>query len=558
MNKIKCFALGGLDEVGKNNFVVEVDDDIFVFDCGLKVLKNLDLGINSVIPDFTYLIQNQKRIKGVFITKIDTMNVYALKFLLTKIPQLPIFMTPISLDILKSQNLLSKQEIEKNVLPLQQKSINFGSNQIHYFYTATNLPGSCGFTLETATGFIVYTGSFVLETGFKKNLFTTQMQKILPHHNKEVLLLISSCLQLTSKDFTRPNNKVERWIQSCLTKVKRNFFVCCDQNDWYKMFYAIWEINKITDWKYDISFLDDKFGQNFINLVNKIYPEKAIKNYLPITKITPDQKKKNLILVTGDEKWLFSRILRLINTNNTQLQLSGQDVVLILGKSPFSAELAVSKTLDALWKKDAYIQFIANNQIHPMEAGLEDIQILINFLNPHYIFPFNGYHKDLKAMMEVIKNTKITEKQILLRENGEIINFYNGHLNDHYESIPTQSVFVDNLSNNNIISSVVEERKVLAEEGIFFVIIDFYFKKEQIILNHPVIMKGFGFTDNSWQLDQITKQTEITLNQFFGQKTKSDFKDKETIIAMIRKQISNIVRRNTHKNPYIFPILPIE
>ena len=125
MSKIRCFALGGLDELGKNLFVVEVNQDIFIFDCGLKILKNLDLGVNTLIPDFNYLVKHQNRIQGVFITKIDKGNFYALPFLLNRIKTLKVFVTKISREIIITFNLLSLQQMKNNLFVLENYPIDF-------------------------------------------------------------------------------------------------------------------------------------------------------------------------------------------------------------------------------------------------------------------------------------------------------------------------------------------------------------------------------------------------------------------------------------------------
>ncbi|WHP39014.1 MAG: hypothetical protein QJQ54_03325 [Mollicutes bacterium] len=209
MAKIKVFSLGGLDEVGKNCIVIEVNEQIFIFDSGLKYLNNIDLGINSVIPDFSFLIENQKKIRGLFLSKIETSKAHSISYLLKKIPHLTVYLTATSKEILKGLNLLTEQQINKNLHVLNDQHLQFNNVKLQMFSTATSMPGSCGYILSTQDGDIVYTGSIVIKSKFNTNLFSTDLSGLIKEKPLPTLLLIQNVEEVATEGFTVPNNRID-------------------------------------------------------------------------------------------------------------------------------------------------------------------------------------------------------------------------------------------------------------------------------------------------------------------------------------------------------------
>ena len=410
--------------------------------------------------------------------------------------------------------------------------------------------------METNDGFIIYTGSFILETGVQPEFFTTQLKKMLPHEQKKVLLLISSCAQINSSVFTSPHNQVGALIQKSWQQTNRNLIVCCDQNDWYKIFSTIKTLKKLDGDAFVITFIDSQWGEKMIKLFNKYHQKESIDNYLDFNSKVLSSIPKKLIFVTGDEKWLFSRILRLVHTKKTFLNLTRDDFLLILGKSPFSAELAIVKSLNALWHKEAKIKFINNKKTPFMEAGAEDLRLIMNFLQPRYFFALNGYHKDLQKIYDIMSGIGLSKEQVFLQENGEIISFLKGKKQDAYEAIFTESVFVDNLFNNNVVGSVISERKTLGEEGIIFVILKLQKQKNKLEMIDKMILQSFGFTQDEIKLNNILQQFQDYIIAFCKKNVWMDNKH-EYFIQIFKKEFSFIVRKTIRKTPFIFPILSI-
>lgn len=550
MIKIRCFALGGLDEVGKNLFVVEVNRDLFLFDCGLKILKEIDLGINSLVADFDYLVRNRHRIKGLFVTKIDVVNAYGIPFLLQKIPQLKIFVSKVSWQLLKESSLLSPTTLTNNVYSLDNQPLTFASNRIHCFYTATKLPGSCGFSLETLDGYIIYTGSLILTNNNVIEMFNTQMDKIVLNKNKTVLLLITDAGQLKIKDFIAPNHQIDYQLEKILFSFEDKLFVCCAENEWYKMFRIITKIQTHFPQQFVIDFFDPVFAKKFSQVFYAITKDVYWKQFFVQKTSPPINTSKKIIFLTGNQKWLFSRILSLLHHRNKQWQLRKNDHLWIVGEGTFIGELIVTQTLDQLHKSDAQITFTNKKTILPMEAGLEDIKLLINLFKPKYLFPTNARHQDLEHARKLVGFTHLKTEDIFIRENGEIVTIQGQNYQDHYEAIILQNCFVDNFSNTNINEQVITERKVLSEQGVIFVSFCYSKNKQKYFLNSEIQNHHFGITKTSLQRIELeTKITQYLQNLF--QKTPHLFAN-DNFKQTVRKNLTFLTKKQTGKNPLIF------
>lgn len=549
MVKIRSFALGGLDEVGKNLFVVEVDQDLFIFDCGLKILKEVDFGINSLVADFEYLVTNKHRIQGLFVTKIDIVAAYGIPFLLKKIPTLKVFTSKTSHQLLIRNQAIFTPQLEKNLYQIDDQPLQFGKNFIHAFATATNLPGSCGFSLETRDGYVVYTGAFILANSAIEAMFNTQINKIILNQQKPVLLLISNVNQININGFITPKHQVDKWLNKVLFDFKKTLFICCEDNEWYKLFTIISRLRQLTTTNFEIAFFDQTFAQKFSEVVFQLTKDFYWKQFARKNISALNKHKQKIIFLTGSQKWLFSRVLSLLNSKDQNLALTNDDHLWIVGESALVGELVITKTLNELYKTDAKITFTGKSKIFAMEAACEDIKLLINLLKPKYFFPTNARHQNLENTKKLIAVTHLQKDDIFVMENGEIITIHHQKHLTNYQAIILENVFVDNFLNTNINQTVINERKILSENGVLFVSFCYGKREQEYFLNSEVKNTHFGITKKSEQVHQLNDAINSCVLNLFNNRNgamKNDLKQS------LRKTLMLIVKKITAKTPLIF------
>ena len=220
MSKIKIFALGGLNENGKNMYIVDVDDDIFVFDAGLKYDNDINLGIDYIIPNIDFLVKNRKKIKGFFLTHGHESNMGAIPDILEILPEIPIYGTKLTLDIMKKD--ISKDLLDcVNLVEIKPHvKLDFGKNSVFPISVTHSIPDAVCYVLYTPDGAIVYTGDFVFDSTMQ-GAYKTDIGKLAYVGKQGVLCLLCESFYADKKGHTSPNNRVSDFIREVLIKSKK-------------------------------------------------------------------------------------------------------------------------------------------------------------------------------------------------------------------------------------------------------------------------------------------------------------------------------------------------
>ncbi len=552
---IKVFALGGLEETSKTLFVVEVDQKIFVFDCGIKNLKNIDLGFNSLIADFSYLIENRSKICGLFLTKIDAPQAFGVNYFLKHFPNVKVYLTEMSYDILVKMPLLSNQQKQKNLVILQSdQKVHFNNLTIDFFTTATNLFGSCGYILEIENERIIFTGDFVIGGNGKNKFFRTDIDKVLCFAGKN-LLLISNVAKVSSSGFTVPKNFVDFWATKAFQQTKRNLYIACFENDWYKIFSLIKFFNQKKDAP-TISFVDSSFQKIFRDTISKHIANDFFVNLQEFDQLDWKNNTKKIIFVTGDEKWIFSRISRLINENEKIKKLSAEDYFLILGGHQFINELSITNIINELYKTNVQIEFINSQQIRSVQASAEDLKFMISMIKPTYFFPFGAMHSELLKAKNIVKSTGFIPENIFLCQNGDVVEFKNQTAFCKHNEISAKNIYIDNLKNENISENIIRDRRDLSLNGA--IIISFAVKivhstMWQLVTN--IEIKDYGVSANSNKIDWIHEKIFNKIRYKFNRNKATQNKSIEKLSNELKKEIETMVNIEVKKSPLIFLLI---
>ena len=305
MSKIKIFSLGGLNENGKNMYVVNVDKDIFVFDAGLKYDNDQNLGIDYIIPNFDYISQNKKNIKGIFLTHGHEGNMGAVPDILDVIPDIPIYGTKLTLDILK--NDLTQEQLNKAVIKeiRPHSKLDFGKNALFPISVTHSIPDAVCYVLYTEDGAIVYTGDFVFDSTMMGS-YKTDIGKLAYVGKQGVLCLLAESMYAAKKGHTSPNNRVADFIREVLNKNENRIIATILPAHFYRIQEIFNEVSK-THWKIVI------MGKSLQDLINKASEEKYL--YFDPSKngsITDFELKDTVVLISDEKEKPFANLERII------------------------------------------------------------------------------------------------------------------------------------------------------------------------------------------------------------------------------------------------------
>ncbi len=541
MNKIKIFALGGLDENGKNCYVVEVNDSIYIFDCGLKyALENL-YGIDYIIPDFSYLVKNRKRIKGLFLTHGHYENMGAVEDLVSAIPNLKIYATKFTKYILTSDGIDEKKIIE--IKP--HKKINFDNESIFPISVSHSAPDAVMYVLNTKDGAIVYSGDFIIDPTMN-GAYSMDLGKIAYIGKQKVLALLCESVFSEHAGHTSPNHRLTGIFKDALNhNPNRVLFLLLPTH-----LYTIQEIFDSAKNTHRKIILMGKQLQNIVSMAKK-------EGYLTFDSgILGDLSNiddKNAILLIADSKENpYASINKIINGYDKFIKLKPTDAVVFAEPRYDSSEKILVKTENDLAMHGCNIVSIPKTKQILLHASSEDLMIMINLLKPKYYIPVKGEYRYMVGNANLASTLGIPATNILLKQNGDIIEIEDGKLLDNFNHLKVNDVLIDGKSNDDVGELVIKDREMLSENGIVLISATISRKEKVVLVGPEVTTRGFIYVKDS--VEMINEIKRISL-EIIERNIFENFIDFTKIKNEIREELGKYLYDETECKPMIIAVV---
>ena len=547
MAKIKIFSLGGLNENGKNMYVVEVGKDIFVFDAGLKYDNEKKLGIDYIIPNFDYLVQNKKRVKGIFLTHGHDSNMGAITDILTVMPDMPVYATKFTMNMIKRD--LEEEKIEaKNLKEIRPHSkITFKENVVFPISVTHSIPDAVAYVLYTKDGAIVYTGDFVFDSTMMGN-YKTDIGKLAYVGKQGVLCLLSESIYAEKQGHTSPNNRVSSFIKEVLNKNENRIIATIYPAHIYRVQEIFNEVQK-TNRKIII------MGKLLQETINKAIEEKYLTiNPNKIGDLSNINDKDCIILISDEKEKPFNNLNRIIKGFDKYIKLKETDTVFITEPAYEGIEKATAIVMDEIAQLNANAVCLDSKKHLLHHASREDLMLMINLMNPKYYFPVKGEYRMQYANADIARELGIPKENIILKQNGDVVEFVNGVLKDTKEHIDTDEVLIDGKSQEDIGELVLKDREMLSENGIVIVSCSLDRATKQVLSGPEILTRGFIYVkDNQDIIDQSKEiSLEIILHNINEQDKKVEFNN---IKNEIREKLGKYYYKETGCKPMIITVI---
>lgn len=527
MSKIKIFSLGGLNENGKNMYIVNVDKDIFVFDAGLKYDNDLNLGIDYIIPNFDYLIRNRKKIKGIFLTHGHEGNMGAVPDIIEKIPEVPIYGAKLTLEMVRKD--IGKSYLDKaNLIELKPHSkIEFGKNSIFSIGVTHSIPDAVCYVLYTEDGAIVYTGDFVFDSTMM-GAYKTDIGKLAYVGKQGVLCLMSESFYADKQGHTSPNNRVSDFIKEVINKADNRIIATILPAHFYRMQEIF---NEVAQTHRKIIIM----GKALQELINSAVAE----GYLTIKKeqigTLTDLESKNAIVLISDEKEKpFGNLERIIKGFDRFIKIKETDTIFITEPSYPGIEKRLAVIMDeiAMLGADAICLSSKKHLLH--HASREDLMLMINLMNPKYYFPVKGEYRNQYANAEIAEELGIPKENIILKLNGDVFEMIKGKNTKSTEHVEVDEILIDGKSQGDIGDLVLKDREMLGENGIVIISCTLDKNTKKIVGGPEILTRGFIYVKESQDLLEETKSLskeviesniEVNAKRVDYSKIKNDVRD---------------------------------
>ena len=546
MSKINIFSLGGLNENGKNMYVVEVNDDIFVFDAGLKYDNDRNLGIDYIIPNFDYLIKNKDRIKGLFLTHGHDSNMGATKDLLEIIEDIPVFGAKLTLELLKkdldgNDDKYNLKEIKPHV------KLNFGDNSIFPISMTHSIPDCLCYVLYTEDGAIVYTGDFTFDATMMGD-YKTDIGKLAYVGKQGVLCLLSESIYADKKGHTSPNNRVSDFIREVLIKNDRRIIATIMPTHFYRIQEIFDEVSK-TNRKIVIM---GKQLQQIINMAISLGYLKINSN--KIGDLSNINDRDVFILVSDEKEKPFANLGRIIKGYDKYIKIEPTDTIFITEPSYSGIEKRMVLMMDEVAMLGANAIALSSKKHLLHHASQEDLMMMINLMNPKYYFPVRGEYRHQYANAMIAEELGIDKERIILKQNGDVASFVDGNLVESIEHIDCEEVLIDGKNGEDIGDLVLKDREMLGSNGIVIVSATLDKKTKEIIGGPEILTRGFVYVKESEDLLIEAKNVarEIITDDIVINSQRVDY---STIKNDMRDRLGKFFYKETESKPIIITVI---
>lgn len=544
---IKFIALGGVGEIGKNMYVVEVDEDIFVLDAGLMFPENEMLGIDVVIPDITYLIQNKERIKGIFLTHGHEDHIGALSYILREI-NVPIYGTKLTIALTKAKMAQQEFSGKAEFIEVQFDSIiRFNTAYVSFFKTNHSIPDSVAICIHTSDGAIVYTGDFKFDQGATE-LYKPEIGKIAKLGEEEVLCLISDSTDAEKPGYTISETIVEKEMKDAFFYAKGRIIAACFASDLNR-------IQHVFDSAYEsrrkIAVVGKNLQEIFEIALKLDYLQVHNELIIPLSELKDYDDDEIVILTTGTQGEPIEALQKMAKKVHKHVNIQPGDTVLIAASPLRGSEVFIYNTINMLSRAGADVisgKRLVNTSSH---GSQEELKFMINLTNPKFFIPVHGELRMQIAHGKIAKECGVPDDRIFIPENGDVIELTHDQIK-MTDKVTAGNVLIDGSGVGDVGNIVLRDRKLLSQDGILIVVVTLNKYEKKIAAGPEIISRGFVYVRESEKLmDDSTKLvTEIIEKNI----AKNSF-DWASIKQEMRDELNQYLFEKTRRRPMILPII---
>ena len=541
MSKIKMFALGGLNESGKNTYVVEIDGKILVLDCGLKYATDSIYGIDYILPNYQYLIDNKDKIVGVFLTHAHLENMGGIFDLIREIPNLKVYATKYTKEYLLLEGLNSKNIIEIKA----HKKVTFGDISVFPINVSHSVPDAVMYVINTKDGAICYTGDFLIDPTMDGS-YATDLGKIAYVGKQGVLCLMSESTFSLMPGHTSPSHRLTNWFKDTMNHNEGRLIISV-------LPIHLHTIQEILDAAQNMHRRIVIMGKKLQNIVNM-----ALKNgYLVdsrnlIGDLSDLEDNRTIILVCDEREKPYSSVSRIVNGNDKFIKLKNTDTFVFAEPKYDSCEKLLVRIQDDIAMLGANSTTLPKDKTILHHASQEDLMIMLNLVKPKYYMPVKGEYRLMVNNANLASDLGMDAKNIILKQNGDIVEFVDGVLQDKFQSIKVEDVLIDGKSTDDVGELVIKDREMLGENGIMLISATIDKQTKKVLVGPEVTTRGFIYVKDSLEMINEIKRMSLDIIE---KHTMPNYVDYNQIKNDIREELSKYFYHETECKPMIIAVI---
>lgn len=546
--KLQIIPLGGLGEIGKNMTVVRYGDDILVIDAGLMFPEEEMLGIDLVIPDITYLLENKDKIRAFVITHGHEDHIGALPYVMRQISDVPVYGTRLTLGILEGR--LKENGVDASSLhPVRQgEIINAGCFTVGFIRVNHSIPDACGLSIKTPLGMIVHTGDFKFDyTPIDGKM--TDFKTFSDLGNRGVLVLLADSTNSEREGHTPSERTVGQAFERTFRKAKDRIIVATFSSNVHR-------IQQVVDSAVKYNRKVAILGRSMINVANismKLgylnIPEGTL---IDIDEINNYPMDKIVIITTGSQGEPMSALTRMSMSNHRKVGIVPGDTIIISATPIPGNEKLVSRTIDNLLKQGADVIYGRDEGIHVSgHASREELKLMHNLVRPKFFIPVHGEYHHIVKHAKLAESLGMPKENIFISENGQVLEFTRDK-GQVAGKVTAGKVLIDGLGVGDVGNIVLRDRRQLSQDGILIVVVTMNRESHTIAAGPDIVSRGFVYVRESEALmDEAKGRVTAAIERCLD----NNVSEWSVIKNDIREAIGRYLFEKTRRRPMILPII---
>ncbi|MCI1687336.1 MAG: ribonuclease J [Schleiferilactobacillus harbinensis] len=548
-DKIRIIMLGGVRENGKNIYAVEVNSDIFILDCGIKYPENEMLGVDVVIPDFSYIQDNIDRVAGIFLTHGHADAIGALPYLITK-HDIPVFGSQLTVELAKITVKSAKGGNKFNDFHVidENTAIDFDNATVSFFKTTHSIPGSLGVVIKTPAGQIVYTGDFKFDQAAAP-LYQTDFARLAQIGTEPVLALLADSANAESPYPNTSENDIGKYVLELFEYHAGRIIVASVASN-------IVRIQQVLDAAAHTGRKVILTGRDLAKIVRTALRLKLLQMpqpdiLVPVKDIKKYDDHQIVILETGRSGEPLKSLQKMATNQHRTVHIHQGDLVFISTTPSYAMETTVAKTKDMIYRAGGEVKAISDDLHASGHAYKSDLQLLLNLLHPEYLVPVQGEYRLLNAHAEIAEQAGMPADHIFLTKIGDVL-AYDKHGMHLSQAVTAGNTMIDGLGVGDIGNIVLRDRKMLADDGIFIAVVSIDRRKKKVVSSPKVTARGFVYMKAN--RDLMAESADIVRNA-----VQKDLDNKEldwsNLKQNMREKLSHYLFEQTKRHPVILPVI---
>lgn len=543
----KIFALGGLCEVGKNMYCVMHGDEIVIVDAGVTFPEDDLLGVDYIIPDFSFLKRNESKIKGLFITHGHEDHIGGIPFLLQTVNIPAIYAPNQAVGLIKKKLEEKNIQFKKLFVYNQNKKIKFKNITIEFFQTTHSIPDSHGIYIKTPNGSVVMTGDFKFDLtpiGPMANL-----QKMAEIGGNNPTILLSDSTNALNEGFSNSESKVDEALGEIFLKHKGRIIIATFASNIYRLKHIVDTCKKN---KRKIAIFGRSMETNIeISIAGGYIKHKDIFISAEEANKLPDNKV--CLLCTGTQGEPLAALSRIADGSHKQIRVRNDDLVILSSSTIPGNALNISKIINKLYMRGVSVYTNTSlSDIHTSGHGSEEeLKLMIRLINPKYFMPYHGEYRMLKKHANIATDCGLPKNNTFVLKNGDVLLMKDEQVTLSDQTIPASDIYVDGNRIGEIRSSIIKERQIMANDGIIIVIANLDVNANKLITKPIITTRGFVLVNDN---EELLNELELIAEKAINSKISKNINYAD-IKSEIISALTPYVFEKTGRKPIILPVI---